>query len=38
VELQQRKLSLIDDVLSPESVASSSLTEADLRELLALGV
>lgn len=38
VELQQRKLGLIDDVLSPESVASSSLTEADLRELLALGV
>ncbi|MHA6482921.1 DEAD/DEAH box helicase [Paenibacillus sp. strain BS8-2] len=38
VELQQRKLSLIDDVLSPESVASSSLTEADLRELLSLGV
>ena len=38
VELQQRKLSLIDDVLSPDSVASSSLTEADLRELLALGV
>lgn len=38
VELQQRKLSLIDDVLSPDSVASSTLTEADLRELLALGV
>lgn len=38
VELQQRKLSLIDEVLSPDNVASSSLTEADLRELLSVGI
>ncbi|GBG09140.1 helicase SNF [Paenibacillus agaridevorans] len=37
VELQQRKLTLIDDVLSQDGLSSSSLTEADLRELLSLG-
>ncbi|MDQ6422695.1 DEAD/DEAH box helicase [Paenibacillus sp. LHD-117] len=38
VELQQRKMSLIDEVLSPDGNASSSLTEADLRELLSIGI
>ncbi|MCR2804568.1 DEAD/DEAH box helicase [Paenibacillus soyae] len=35
-ELQQRKKSLIDDVIEPGSEAISSLTENDIREILSL--